>query len=158
MVDDLRRRRCRNGIIHVGSPRILVTVQAERYVGSVRFMIDTGAAVSIPLPTDAHSLLRHDLFEIDFERDPRRYDVSGFSAGRTRCVVLPARYAFTTDRARLHTIRAPILVAEPTPFRPSSEGNWNRSSLLGRDLIHRFGLLLDYTNHPPVRLTFHLES
>lgn len=121
-------------------------------------MVDTGADVSILMPTDAHNLLREELFEVDFEHDPSRYDVSGFSAATTRCIVRPARYSFRTDLGLLHTIEAPILIAEPVPFEQSSGGNWNKVSLLGRDLIHRFVLAVDYAGSPPVRLTFHLES
>lgn len=118
----------------------------------VPFMLDTGADVTILQPRNALLILRDDLFDIDFTNEATTINVGGVGAGSTRCVVAMTRYSFPTDQGRHFAIDAPILIAEPAPFRESREGNWNRPSTLGRDILHRVGFRLDYRVADPVLL------
>ena len=118
----------------------------------VPFMLDTGADVTILQPRNAFLILRDDLFEIDFSDEATSVNVGGVGVGSTRCVVTMTRYSFPTNQGRHFAIDAPILIAEPVPFRESREGNWSRPSTLGRDILHRVGFRLDYRATDPVLL------
>lgn len=115
-------------------------------------MLDTGADVTILQPSDAFLILRDDLFGIDFNHEETSVGVGGVGAGSTRCAVAMTRYAFPTNQGRHFTVDAPILIAEPVPFRESREGNWGRPSTLGRDILYRVGFRLDYRARDPVLL------
>ena len=104
-------------------------------------------------PRDAHRLLGDSLFEIDFEQDPMRFSVAGVGLASLSCVSREACYRFRTTRGRHVTILLPILIARPVPGSPSQEGNWGRISTLGRDVLHRLSLRLDYRAEPAVVLS-----
>ena len=115
-------------------------------------MLDTGADVTILQPSDAHRILRDDLFDIDFAKEETSVNVGGVGTEPARCVLAMTRYSFRTNRGRHFTLDAPILIAEPVPFRESREGNWDRISTLGRDVLYRVGFRLDYRSSQPVLL------
>lgn len=129
-----------------------VSIRLGRQAWRVPFMLDTGADISMLQPDDAYRILQDGLFNIDFEDEQTTFDVGGVGAYSTRCALAMTSYSFPTSLGRHFTIEAPILIAEPVPFRESREGNWNRVSTLGRDILHRVGFRLDYRSDEPVLL------
>ncbi len=145
-------RLLRHGIVLAGRPMQYVTVGLQDRSWKIPFMLDTGADVTILQPRDAHHVLGAHLFEIDFADSETSLNISGVGVGGTRCSIRTARYSFRTDRGRHYQIDAPILIAEPIPLQVSNEGNWNKISTLGRDILHRVSFRLDYRSEQPVSL------
>lgn len=147
------RTRLPSGIVLTGKPMVRVSVRVNDRIWGISFMIDTGADVTIVQPRDAYLLFGASLFNIDFQDRRASFPVVGAGAETFACVTRPATYLFRTTEGRHHAVRAPILVAQPSPSEPSNAGNWTQHSTLGRDVLHRLSLRLDYRAEPAVVLS-----
>ena len=120
-------------------------IEARVYVAgaqqTVRFLIDTGADVTILSPVDSLRVLRDDIFAIDFARDPRSLSVMGIGGG-ARHVVRDAALTLHSAEGERHSIAMPILIVEPAPPRLVEPGPPQPPSVLGRDFLRHFHLEL----------------
>ncbi len=113
---------------------------------TIPFLVDTGADRSILHPFDA-SRLGIAVREIDFSGGA---PISGVG-GSMRITPLTARAIFRTetDQYPRHVwVDGAVYLAEP------SEENWDMPSLLGRDLLQLFRLVLEPRSAPAVYLEY----
>ena len=148
----LAARRFAHSLRSGGEPqmRIAVALNGERH--PVLFMIDTGSPFTILSPNDALALLRRDYFALDFANDSRRIQIFGVGGSDNQLILRDARLTLDSDDLRQMEIEAPVLIAQPVPPAPGDHGNWRLPSLLGRDVLQRFRLELDYGGRPSVYL------
>lgn len=139
--------------LHNGShvePRVLASI---RLVGistswsGVDFLVDTGAGRTCLHPTDA---LRAGVDPVALTSPDRWQDTVTFQGvgGLVQYFVTPVRYAFRHHDGTTQFVDDSICVA------PWSALNQALPSLLGWDVLNRFGLLADWSSgrlelHPP---------
>ena len=152
-LDPPQTTRLRSGVVLTGKPMVRVSVRIDDRIWGLSFMVDTGADVTIMQPRDSYQLMGEQLFEIDFRERQRSFPVMGAGAESIACVTRSATYLFRTNEGRHLAIEAPILVAQPSSNRPTNSGNWTQPSLLGRDVLHRLGLRLDYRMEPALAMS-----
>ena len=141
-----------HSIVSGGSAHIEIDIAiAGQMPGSIRFLIDTGADVTVIHPTDAARLLRGEFFALDFLRDTRLVDASGIG-GIAKRVVRDATLHLESTEGNHWRITLPILIAEPVPRTSPNTGNWQLPSLLGRDFLRHFRFELVYGDAPQVLL------
>lgn len=141
-----------HSIVSGGSAHIEIGIAiAGQVLGSIHFLIDTGADVTVIHPTDAARVLRGDFFALDFLRDTHLVDASGVG-GIAKRVVRDATLHVESTEGDPWQISLPILIAEPVPRAPPDTGNWRLPSLLGRDFLRHFRLELIYGDAPQVLL------
>ena len=130
-----------HAIVSGGEALIETLVSTEGMQGTVRFLIDTGADVSILGPDDSLAVLGSAVFSIDFASDPRSIRVMGIGGG-ARHVVRDAVLTLYSTEGERHSLTMPILIAEPAPPRLAEPGPPQPPSVLGRDFLRRFHLEL----------------
>ena len=128
-------------------PFIEVTLAGQGFnPDTIPFLIDTGADRSILHPFDADRL-GIAVREIDFSSGA---PISGVG-GSMRLMPIPARAIFRTatdQYPRYVWVNSAVHLAEP------SEENWDMPSLLGRDLLQLFRLVLEPSSAPGVHLEY----
>ena len=117
-----------------------------RLVG-VDFVIDSGADYSVLGPEDALDLFGPAYLSLDFADPDTSLEMSGVGGGVTRLLLREFPLAFFADDGSRVAVTLILAIAEPSPAAPSDHGSWLLPSLLGRDILHYFDLLLSY--HPP---------
>lgn len=113
---------------------------------AIPFLIDTGADRSVLHPADA-SQLGMAPWEIDFSGAA---PISGIGGGM-RIMPITARAIFraaTDQDPRYVWMDSTIYLAEP------SDENWDMPSLLGRDLLQPFRLVMEPSSAPAVYLEY----
>ena len=113
---------------------------------AIPFLIDTGADRSVLHPADA-SQLGMAPWEIDFSSGP---PISGVG-GSMRIMPITTRVIFRTETdqyPRYVWMNSTVYLAEP------SEENWDMPSLLGRDLLQPFRLVMEPSSAPAVYLEY----
>ena len=144
IVGDLRH----NGA-HV-EPRVLASIQlvgiSPSWTG-VDFLVDTGAGWSCLHPADARRAGVAASALVSPDQWPEMVTVQGVG-GIVQYFVAPVRYAFRHHDGTTQYIDDRIHVAPRTPL------NAGLPSLLGWDVLSRFGLLADWSSrrlelHPP---------
>lgn len=128
----------------VAAPYVRASVGPNPYSEPTLFLIDTGADITSLGPSDAFEAYGDEYLDIDFETHPGRTEMSGVGKGPV-AAVMEWMYLTLFDSAGAYlTIQAPILIFEPSPRYPGRHGNWRMPSLLGRDVLQHFRLLVDY--------------
>ena len=130
-----------HAIVSGGEALIEVLVATDGRQGTIPFMIDTGADVTVLSPADSLRVLRDDAFAIDFINDPRILHIMGIGGG-ARHVVRDAVLTLYSTEGERHSIAMPILIAEPAPPRLAELGPPQPPSVLGRDFLRHFHLEL----------------
>ena len=130
-----------HSIVSGGEALIEILVSIEGMQGTVRFLIDTGADVSILGPDDSLAVLGSAAFAIDFAGDPRSLRLMGIGGGAHHVVRDAVLMLYSTEGER-HSLAMPILIAEPAPPRLAEPGPPQPPSVLGRDFLRRFHLEL----------------
>ena len=146
----LAPRRFAHSLRSGGEPQIRIAVALNGEPHPILFMIDTGSPFTILSPNDALALLRHDYFALDFVNDSRRIPIFGVGGADNQLILRDAQLTLDSDDLRQMEIEASVLIAQPVPPTPGDHGNWRLPSLLGRDLLRRFRLELDYGERPSV--------
>ena len=130
-----------HAIVSGGEALIEVLVATDGRQGTIPFMIDTGADVTVLSPSDSLRVLRDDAFAIDFARDPRRLQIQGIGGGAQYVVRHAVLTLYSTEGER-HSLAMPVLIAEPAPPRLAEPGPPQPPSVLGRDFLRHFHLEL----------------
>ena len=130
-----------HSIVSGGEALIEILVSIEGMQGTVRFLIDTGADVTVLSPADSLRVLRDDAFAIDFAGDPRSLRLMGIGGGSHHVVRDAVLTLYSTEGER-RSLAMPILIAEPAPPRLAEPGPPQPPSVLGRDFLRRFHLEL----------------
>ena len=130
-----------HAMVSGGEALIEILVSVEGVQDTVRFLIDTGADVSILGPDDSLAVLGSAVLGIDFISDPRSLHIMGIGGG-ARHVVRDAVLTLYSTEGERHSITMPILIAEPTPPRLAEPGPPQPPSVLGRDFLRHFHLEL----------------
>ena len=150
-------QRLAHGIRAAGRAMLAATIElplpAERKRRRIRFMLDTGADVTLLSPTDAYRLLEEEYLNLDFDHDPYRISLFGAAGGGAVCIVRNARYGFRTDSGVHLWIAAPILITAPPRSDVPPDREPRIPSLLGRDLQRRFSIQLEHGEAPLVLLS-----
>ena len=121
-------------------------MQGGRLIG-VDFLIDTGADYTTLGPRSALQVLGPAYLSLDFADPDTSLEMSGVGGGVTRLLLRELPLAFFADDGSRVAVTLNLAIAEPSPPAPSDRGSWLLPSLLGRDILHHFDLLLSY--HPP---------
>ena len=122
----------------------LVEYQDERL--RVDFLIDTGADLTTLMPREAYSLLGDPYFNLDFEGAPESRLFEGVGGPGDHYLPLMVTLTFQDDVDVDISLDLEIWLARPYPDYPSSAGNWELPSLLGRDAIQPGDFELSYIN------------
>ena len=130
-----------HAMVSGGDALIEILVSIEGMQDTVRFLIDTGADVTVLSPADSLRVLRDDTFAIDFTRDPRRLQIQGIGGG-AQYVVRDAVLTLYSTEGERHSLAMPILIAEPAPPRLAEPSPPQPPSVLGRDFLRHFHLEL----------------
>ena len=130
-----------HAMVSGGEALIEILVSIAGMQDTVRFLIDTGADVSILGPDDSLAVLGSAAFAINFISDPRSLHIMGIGGG-ARYVVRDAVLTFYSTEGERHALAMPILIAEPAPPRLAEPGPPQPPSVLGRDFLRHFHLEL----------------
>ncbi len=144
----LRSERPDGSTSRVAAPYIHVAVGLDLDVEPTLFLIDTGADNTSLSPSDAFGVLGEEYLEIDFETHDRRIAISGVGRGSAVAVIEWMQLTLFDTSGFYLTISTPITIFEPMPRYPGRHGNWQMPSLLGRDILQHFRLLVEYD--PPI--------
>ena len=122
------------------APSIAAVVAWNGRAAPVDFLIDTGSQTSTLGESDAWALLGTAYEELDFDDPTLRTSVFGI-AGESDAVSLEVSMTLTDDVDATEKIYAQLLVMRPRASGLSGQDNlWQPPSLLGRDVLLRFGL------------------
>lgn len=133
-------------LVLASRPIIAITMMLGRRHEQVRFMIDTGADLSIVSPTATERLFGD---EFDFNSIPasRRLPMAGIGPGMVDTVIQRVGLLMTDEDGAGFRFPQTMLFAVP---QPGVAGRWRVPSVLGRDVLRRFELRLSYD--PPTAL------
>lgn len=118
----------------------------------VRFLIDTGADLTLLSPHDARATLGREVYDaIDFDASPHRVGLVGVgSGGAAVAATIPLLYV-RDDGSEL-LLQQRLLVAQELHAANGSLAVAQAPSLLGRDFLNHFEVLLSAV-HNTVELT-----
>ena len=128
------------------APYVTANVQFEDSVAQVDFLIDTGSDSTILMPTDAFALLGQSYLAMNFRTRGAAVRLQGVTPDEGRVVPIDAVLRLEDEFDAEIVITQRIYLAEPLPPYESREGNWDFSSLFGRDLIRPGDFELSYQN------------
>ena len=130
-----------HSILSGGEAVLEVSVSVAENQDIVRFVIDTGAEVTVLGPDAALSVLGPAALNIDFARDSRSLHLLGIGGGAHH-IVRDAELILRSSEGERYSVEMPVLLAEPhLPGRFDSQAP-QPPSLLGRDFLRRFRLEL----------------
>lgn len=118
-----------------------VSVSIAGNQGIVRFLIDTGAEVTVLGPDATLRVLGPAALDIDFARDPRSLRLLGIGGGAHH-IARDAELILHSSEGERYSVEMPILLAEPHLPGRSDPRAPQPPSLLGRDFLRRFHLEL----------------
>ena len=106
-------------------------------------LIDTGTESTTLFPRQASELFGSSYDQLDFDDPNRRILIGDVGGAFHAAIEEPIDLIFHDDSDAPSTASARVLVVRPNPSERSvGGGNWNTPSLLGRDLLLHFDLLI----------------
>lgn len=130
-----------HSILSGGEAEFEVSVSVAENQDLVRFVIDTGAEVTVLGPDAALSVLGPAALDIDSAHDPRSLRLLGIGGGAHH-IVRDAELILHSSEGERYSVEMPILLAEPHLPGRSDLRAPQPPSLLGRDFLRRFHLEL----------------
>jgi hypothetical protein len=122
------------------APSIAAVVAWDDRAADVDFLIDTGSQSSTLSEMDARTLLGTAYEELDFNDPNLRASVFGIG-GEIDAVSIEVSMTLTDDVDVVEEFYGQLLVMRPSPPGLNGQENlWKPPSLLGRDVLLRFGL------------------
>ena len=125
----------------VSRPVLNLRIMYGQRRSRTRFMIDTGADLSIVSPTVTKELFGEE-FEFNAVPSARRFAMAGAGPGTFDTVIQRVGLRMVDDAGEAYRFSQTILFAVP-PTNPAG-GMWRFPSLLGRDVLRHFELRLAY--------------